>query len=1116
MPHHHCRTFRRGLSLSLMSASALLFAPMTGHSLDESPSRGGNFLTNGSFELGLGAEPFFPGWRVPKSKFAQTPTPPLPQLDTATFHSGRQSLKLSRPQHGGIVFLDIHAPELPGKTPTQVTFWVKASRPDVTITAGICPADGKGGKLLSSITQPSGTDWQQMQFEVPPQTGPAPARIEASSTSPEPFEIWLDDIAWQGKGQDTASRRSGPVEVVLLPETRNGIRFADQPINLIWSADSESERSVKWKATLVDLARRETVVYDELGDAALGTTPAKGTLALGHVKRGAYLVELDAIDPLTGNTLATARERFTVFTNLKNEPAPVNFDVGYHGGIEFGADTGFSWRGYWDLDEFFAVNYQTGFRIQRDIWDWQKLQPLPETFDWKALDMRVEAADRNGCNTIICTPHSPLYLDRDKYQEILKDPALTEGRWIYKTATDISQESVRSAVMGGGKDPSERKVLLAPDPESLKKFMTTLAERYDGKIAAIEYLNEANLFITPKGLIEHYYKPVYSAMKKVAPDLPVLMNQTMDYAADGNGYTGQFLSQGGFDYSDGLTHHPYGASLLDNGGLPSAKTLEALARKYSRPDKPVILGMSEIHGIGDYSFLRGEPVQRALIDWSIGCRWSAGVLVAYTNFYEGTGPRKWLLRGAFAPGVGAAQMNGLYATLGGYQFKQRIELDDHVLIVAFEKSGEARKEAPRYAVALTAAKIPANQALLEADLDGLDIKAFDAYGEPVPFAGNRIALSQETLYLKSSSPELLSRLKAGRISWGQTLMQDVEEVKGPEAFNSIYRTGLPPMQRQPIDLIRQWLVLIDVPASPADSTPEKLGILDAQGRLAWPEDKTRTTKTPLPYVLLAGRPPSSGRDYYAYAVLQSDKDQEATLHLSSSGPSALWINGKAVSLKPDQDFGLAGASWQDVKVSLKEGINSLLIRVTSNGNPCAFALSANRTDHASTRPAIDEEGFIRAWKMIGPWKNPRNDDGEFLGNTKVYPPETKVDFQGFYSGMDDLPLIWSEEVSDKPIIVHPWINAVSYGHATVEVEQDTACTVSLGSDDGYALWINGELIGRRAISRALKIDDEKIPVTLKKGKNQILFKIEDTGGGGGFALRFLDDEGNPIVLKSAL
>src|SRR5690606_25319523 len=100
-------------------------------------------------------------------------------------------------------------------------------------------------------------------------------------------------------------------------------------------------------------------------------------------------------DKSSGELLGIARERFTVMTDLRDVPAPVDFGAGYHGGLEFGNEVGFNWRGYWTLDDFFATNFQTGMRVQRDIFNWEQLEPERGKYVWDYLDARVEAASRN-------------------------------------------------------------------------------------------------------------------------------------------------------------------------------------------------------------------------------------------------------------------------------------------------------------------------------------------------------------------------------------------------------------------------------------------------------------------------------------------------------------------------------------------------------------------------------------------------------------------------------------------------------------------------------------------------------------------------------------------------
>lgn len=1109
-----------------LSAVAALGLPQGSQAAEvsEHPAQEANLLTNGSFELGLGAEPFYPGWAVPKAGLADCEVPALPELDSEQAHSGTQSLKLARSKGVKLVYLDIHSPDFTTAGQTWFSFWAKASRPGVDLIAGVCPADGKGrspnapqivrGKLSG--------EWQEWKGTLTVDKPVVPLRIEFASREGSPFEVWIDDIAWTTTPPaDTASQpRASEVEVVLLPASRNGIHVAGQPVNLRWSAQAAKPCQATLSLRLRDLARQlpEETLWES--PVELGTEARQGDIPLGVLKRGAYFAVVEVRDAASGALLGTGRERFTVMTDLHEVPAPVDFNVGYHGGLEWprDGDVSFNWRGHWDIDEFFSNNFQTGFRVQRDIWDWEKVEPLPGDYRWGELDVRTAAAARNGCTTIICIPHKPLNMKREEYAKLMAGTEEGNGMWLYRTSKDISEYSVRSNPMGSSSDPQQRNILLAPDPEVLSDFMAELAERYADKIEAIEYLNEPNLYINPEGLIEFYFKPAYDMMKLVAPDLLVFMNQTADFSADGNGYTGQFLRLGGAEYCDGVSYHPYGSSLLESGGLAAAKNLESLLKQYSTPEKELLLGMSEIHGLGGSSnmtFVRTAALQRALLDWAIGARWSAGIVLSRNNFYEGVGPRNWFLRGPFVPGIGATYMNGMFAALGGYELRERIELDENVLIISFDRQADDSADKP-YAVAIMAAKMPLRRAELESSLDGVAFEAFDSFAEPMALeAPGKIQLGTDALYLKSDDPALFEVLKKARVTWAQDITGETEILSGPEAEQFIYRTGLPPMEAQTCGVIQRWTLLDVGDKAVTETSPVEAGLANAEGELIWPVDKTHSVDQPLPYVVLDDGRSGQGGHVYACTSIYSPKAQELALSWSATVPSTLWLNGVEKVSLPVESYEPVGARRTPVTLKLREGMNHIYVALERGGAPAVFALSADAVP-TDVPAKADADGYIRSWYMIGPWANWRNTLGVFVGNTRKYPPEqhlTEPDLKMVETGKDDLPLAWFQVEAKTPSVPHPWNDAVSYAFAAVEVDSDTDCVASLGSDDGYTLWVNGELIGRNAASRSLTPDEEKLPLTLKKGRNTVLFKIDDTAAGGGFALRFVDADGQPVELN---
>jgi hypothetical protein len=66
------------------------------------------------------------------------------------------------------------------------------------------------------------------------------------------------------------------------------------------------------------------------------------------------------------------------------------------------------------------------------------------------------------------------------------------------------------------------------------------------------------------------------------------------------------------------------------------------------------------------------------------------------------------------------------------------------------------------------------------------------------------------------------------------------------------------------------------------------------------------------------------------------------------------------------------------------------------------------------------------------------------------------------------------------------------------------------SDDGHALWVNGELIEKRGGSRRLRFDDDFGDVELRRGWNRVMIKVHNTSGNWEFLARITDREGEPL------
>jgi CubicO group peptidase (beta-lactamase class C family) len=84
-------------------------------------------------------------------------------------------------------------------------------------------------------------------------------------------------------------------------------------------------------------------------------------------------------------------------------------------------------------------------------------------------------------------------------------------------------------------------------------------------------------------------------------------------------------------------------------------------------------------------------------------------------------------------------------------------------------------------------------------------------------------------------------------------------------------------------------------------------------------------------------------------------------------------------------------------------------------------------------------------------------------------------------------------------------NVVAYAYTVIESSGAGKALLALGRDDGIRIWLNGALVHDRLSPRGVVKDEELVPVTLRKGDNRLLLKVEQGMGGWGFVLRILGE-----------
>ncbi|HTU93936.1 MAG TPA: PVC-type heme-binding CxxCH protein, partial [Gemmataceae bacterium] len=148
------------------------------------------------------------------------------------------------------------------------------------------------------------------------------------------------------------------------------------------------------------------------------------------------------------------------------------------------------------------------------------------------------------------------------------------------------------------------------------------------------------------------------------------------------------------------------------------------------------------------------------------------------------------------------------------------------------------------------------------------------------------------------------------------------------------------------------------------------------------------------------------------------------------------------------------------------------------------------------------------WHIIGPFDNGAGD----AGFDKLYPPEKYLDLNASYPGKSG-PVRWKIVKPDAKGYIDLQARyapasdqIVSYLYREIESPADQEATVLLGADDCSRLWINGKVVHASRDHNAAVPEQYTIKVTLKKGSNRILLKINNGAGPHGLYFTLLAEQ----------
>jgi len=156
--------------------------------------------------------------------------------------------------------------------------------------------------------------------------------------------------------------------------------------------------------------------------------------------------------------------------------------------------------------------------------------------------------------------------------------------------------------------------------------------------------------------------------------------------------------------------------------------------------------------------------------------------------------------------------------------------------------------------------------------------------------------------------------------------------------------------------------------------------------------------------------------------------------------------------------------------------------------------------------------FVREWLVLGPF--PDKEDVE-LGRETIRERDA-APVRGARAG----GRMWNEHGSgrdfvDLDAVLGPADDCVGYAFVYLYALEDTDALLLVGSDDGIRILVNGETVLESHMLRQARVDEDRVPIRLRRGLNRLLLKVKEYGGAWGFYARLADPEGRPLATVAA-
>lgn len=217
-----------------------------------------------------------------------------------------------------------------------------------------------------------------------------------------------------------------------------------------------------------------------------------------------------------------------------------------------------------------------------------------------------------------------------------------------------------------------------------------------------------------------------------------------------------------------------------------------------------------------------------------------------------------------------------------------------------------------------------------------------------------------------------------------------------------------------------------------------------------------------------------------------------------------------------------GSAWEHAPARSVEALHALgserrlspTLRVYARGYE--RLLLRRQGDHEGAQALLDQLGFVRRWRILGPFDN----DGRG-GFARTFPPETTLEtatdtsaeFEGAERAVHwrTLPDLGPTDAVRLGPFLTPGTDVCAFAETFVELDRARPVSLWAGATGAVRIWWNGERVIEDATYRSIDLDRDAAIVVGRQGWNRVLVKVCGASAGAAFLLRVAEPDGTPIA-----